>query len=67
MSDTVTYTVPGMNCEHCKAAVTEELSAVAGIQSVEVDLDRKLVKVTGTTLDDAVLRTAINEAGYEVL
>jgi copper chaperone len=67
MSDTATYTVPGMNCGHCKAAVTEELSALAGVESVDVDLDTKLVKVTGAGLDDAILRTAINEAGYEVL
>jgi copper chaperone len=67
MSDTAIYTVPGMNCDHCKAAVTEELSALDGIQSVEVDLDTKLVKVTGTALDDVILRTAITEAGYEVL
>jgi copper chaperone len=67
MSDTATYTVPGMNCGHCKAAVTEELSALAGVESVDVDLDTKLVKVTGAGLDDAILRAAINEAGYEVL
>lgn len=67
MSTTATYTVPGMNCEHCKASVTEELSAVAGVDSVDVDLDTKLVKITGTGLDDVTLRTAINEAGYEVV
>lgn len=66
MNDTKTYTVPGMHCGHCKAAVTEELSAVPGVAGVEVDLDRKLVTVTGDDLDDVVLRAAIDEAGYEV-
>lgn len=65
MSHTATYTVPGMSCEHCKAAVTEELSAVEGVESVQVDLDSKLVSVTGGPLDDATLRAAISEAGYE--
>lgn len=65
MSHTATYTVPDMSCEHCKAAVTEELSAVEGVESVQVDLDSKLVSVTGGPLDDAALRAAISEAGYE--
>jgi copper chaperone len=64
VSETVTYTVPGMSCEHCRAAVSEEVSGVAGVETVEVDLDRKLVTVRGTGLDDARLRDAIEEAGY---
>ncbi len=65
MSETVTYTVSGMSCGHCKASVTEELSEVAGVEAVDVDLDTKLVVVTGSGLDDATLRAAIAEAGYE--
>lgn len=65
MTSTLTYTVPGMSCGHCEAAVTEEVSAVAGVASVEVDLDTKLVVVRGEGLDDAALRAAIDEAGYE--
>ena len=63
--ETRSYTVPGMHCDHCKRAVSEELSAVDGIESVDVDLDTKLVTVTGSELDDVSLRTAIDEAGYE--
>ena len=66
MSETITYRVPGMSCEHCRAAVTNELSSVAGVESVAVDLDEKLVTVRGSSLEDAALRTAIDEAGYEV-
>jgi copper chaperone len=66
MSETKTYSVPGMHCAHCEAAVSEELSAVPGVANVEVDLDAKLVTVTGEALDDASLRAAIDEAGYEV-
>jgi copper chaperone CopZ len=65
MSDVATYTVPEMSCGHCKAAVTREVSAVAGVQSVDVDLDTKLVTVTGEQLDDEALRAAIEQAGYE--
>ena len=66
MSETVTYRVPGMSCEHCKTAVSEELSAVEGVESVDVDLQTKLVRVAGAALDDSALRAAIDEAGYEV-
>ena len=61
----ITYTVPGMSCGHCKQAVSSELSEVAGVQSVDVDLESKLVTVRGDELDDAALRAAIDEAGYE--
>lgn len=65
MPQTITYTVPGMSCDHCKHAVSEELAAVAGVESVGVDLETKLVTVTGAPLDDSALRAAIVEAGYE--
>jgi copper chaperone len=64
MSD-VTYRVPGMSCGHCKQAVSGELLAVEGVESVDVDLETKLVVVHGQGLDDAKLRGAIDEAGYE--
>ena len=62
----ITYTVPGMHCAHCESAVRQEVAAVAGVEAVEVDLDGKLVTVRGQGLDDAELRAAIDEAGYEV-
>ena len=65
MNDTLTYSVPGMHCGHCEKAVSEEISAVTGVESVAVDLDSKRVTVVGTALDDAKLRAAIDEAGYE--
>jgi copper chaperone len=65
MSETTTYTVPGIHCDHCKAAVSRELEAVEGVEYVAVDLESKLVSVTGRELDDAALRAAIDEAGYE--
>ena len=60
------YSVPGVTCEHCRAAITREVSAVSGVESVEVDLDRKVVVVGGAGASDAELRAAIDEAGYDV-
>jgi copper chaperone CopZ len=63
--DTNTYSVPGMHCDHCKAAVSRELETVTGVERVEVDLETKLVTVRGEALDDAALVAAIDEAGYD--
>jgi len=65
MSETVTYSVPGIHCEHCVMSIREEGSEVEGVDEVAVDLDAKLVTVTGQGLDDEALRAAIVEAGYE--
>jgi copper chaperone len=62
--DALRYTVPAMHCGHCERAVKEEVGAVAGVASVDIDLDAKLVTVRGNGLDDAALRAAIEEAGY---
>ena len=60
-----TYAVEGMTCEHCVRAVTEEVGAVPGVAGVEVDLTAKRVAVRGEGFDDAAVRAAIAEAGYE--
>jgi copper chaperone CopZ len=55
-----------MHCGHCEQAVRQELAAVAGVESVEVDLETKLVTVHGENLPDEALRAAVEEAGYDV-
>jgi copper chaperone CopZ len=55
-----------MSCAHCEAAVSGGLEAVEGVSSVDVDLDTKRVVVRGEGLDDAAVRAAIDDAGYEV-
>jgi copper chaperone CopZ len=53
---TRTYSVPGISCGHCKAAIEGELDGADGVQTVAV---------TGQIAEDAV-RAAVDEAGYEV-
>jgi copper chaperone CopZ len=65
MPDTKTYTVPAIHCAHCAAAIKEEVSGVAGVHAVDVELDAKLVTIRGEALSDEALREAIEEAGYE--
>ena len=64
--DQLTYSVPGMSCGHCVAALTSEIEKVVGVSSVDVDLNTKRVAVAGDELDDAAVRAAIDEARYDV-
>ncbi len=64
--DTVTLKVPGMSCAHCETAVKTEVATVAGVDTVDVDLESKDVHVVGSGLDHADIVAAILEAGYDV-
>ena len=62
-----TYTVTGMTCGHCAAAVTEEVAQVPGVTGVEIDLASGRLTVTSSTpVDDDAVRAAVDEAGYEL-
>lgn len=60
---TTTYRVTGMTCNHCVHAVTQEVSALEGVDEAVVDLPAGTVTVTGTAEESAVA-AAVEEAGY---
>ena len=67
MSQTQTYSVAGMTCGHCVASVTEEVQEISGVQDVAVVLETGAVTVTSAEpLDDAAVRAAVEEAGYQL-
>ena len=67
MAVTSTYTVVGMTCGHCVQAVTGELSALPGVDAVQIDLGTGAVTVTSETpLTAEEVRAAVDEAGYEL-
>ncbi|MEV1289537.1 cation transporter [Micromonospora sp. NPDC049679] len=70
MATTARYTVTGMTCAHCVSAVTAELTALAGVESVDVALvsggDSTVTVTSATRLDEAAVRAAVDEAGYEL-
>ncbi|MEO7369917.1 MAG: cation transporter [Ilumatobacteraceae bacterium] len=64
---TTTFTVSGMTCGHCVAAVTEEVSKLDNVTSVEVDLAGGAVTVESNgPVDPVAFAAAVDEAGYEV-
>lgn len=71
MTTTATYTVQGMTCGHCASAVSEEISALDGVKSVNVDLVAggvSTVRVTSDTpLTDDAVAAALDEAGSYTL
>ena len=69
-SSTTTYGVTGMTCGHCISAVQQEVGALPGVQDVAVELvvdGTSTVRVTSDAdLDEAEVRAAVQEAGYEL-
>ena len=68
---TTEYQVTGMTCGHCVASVKEEFSALEGVESVEVDLNKGGVStvtvVSAETLPADAATAAVTEAGYELV
>ncbi len=67
MSETATYSVPDISCDHCKHAIESTVAQVQGVAAVEVDGRAKTVTVTAEPLDEQAIIAAIDDAGYEVV
>ena len=66
-NQTQTFTVTGMTCGHCVASVTEEISEIPGVETVDVVLDSGAVTVTSSQpLEQQAVRAAVEEAGYQL-
>jgi copper chaperone len=64
---TSAVTVVGMTCGHCASSVREEVSAIAGVTDVDVDLKSGRVTIdSGTPVDPDVIKRAVEKAGYEL-
>lgn len=67
---TTSYSVTGMTCGHCVAAVTEEVGRLEGVSDVAVELvpdgASKVTVTSAGPLDEGAVRQAVGEAGYEL-
>ncbi len=62
------FSVSGMTCGHCVQAVTDEITKLASVESVVVDLGTGMVTVSsGQSLDLELVAAAVVEAGYELM
>ncbi|MGA9873295.1 MAG: heavy metal-associated domain-containing protein [Rhodococcus sp. (in: high G+C Gram-positive bacteria)] len=61
------YIVEGMTCQHCATSVSEEISDIAGVTDVQVDVDSgKVVVSSDSALDREAVAGAVTEAGYRL-
>ncbi len=65
MSQTITFTITGMTCDHCVHAVTNAVKETPGVADVTVSLEAKSAVVTGDQIDVAKIIAAVAEEGYE--
>jgi len=63
---TTTYSVPAISCGHCKMSIEGKVSALDGVDKVDVNIGDKTVLVEGSA-SDGTIRAAIDEAGYDVV
>ncbi|MFJ7293847.1 heavy-metal-associated domain-containing protein [Streptomyces collinus] len=64
---TTVFKVSGMSCGHCEGAVSGEISQLSGVSSVTaVAKSGEVTVVSATPLDDEAVRTAVDEAGFEL-
>ncbi|MFC7305430.1 heavy-metal-associated domain-containing protein [Streptomyces monticola] len=64
---TTVYQVSGMTCGHCEGAISSEISELPGVTSVKaVAATGQVTVVSETELDEAAVRAAVDEAGYEL-
>jgi len=67
MFQSQTYTVTGMTCGHCVASVSEEVQEIPGVQDVSVVLETGAVTVNSEQgVEDAAMKAAVEEAGYQM-
>ncbi len=60
------YTIKGMNCPHCQAAVTKSIEGVKGVENVVVNLSTGVATVNGEHNADE-LAAALRSAGFDIL
>jgi copper chaperone len=67
MTTTQNYTVTGMTCGHCVMSVTEEVQEIPGVENVDVVLATGSLTVTSSEpVDDDAVKTAVEDAGYQL-
>ena len=63
-----TYAVRGMTCSHCAQSVTEEISKLDGVRTVDVDVAAgRVTVISAGPLAETEVREAVAEAGYELV
>lgn len=68
-AETIHVGVNGLVCAFCVKGIEKSFSKVDAVETVHVDLDKKLVTLTtkkDQTLGDDAIKATITDAGYSV-
>lgn len=66
VSRTRTYRIEGLRCNHCKANAEKAISAIEGVEKVEIDLASGMAVVEGLVKDDDVAK-AVEALGFKII
>jgi hypothetical protein len=55
----------GMSCNHCKNSVEKHIGALKNIDTAEVNLEQKLLRIEGISIDLLQIRKEIESLGFE--
>lgn len=61
--DTTVYTVEGMHCSHCEAAVVRSVEGIPGVESAKASASGNKLVIKGSAKEED-LRAAVEKAGY---
>lgn len=67
--DTIYVDVNGLVCDFCARALEKVFSRQDAVESIDVDLDQKVVTIyfnQGQSLDDETVAKLITDSGYDV-
>lgn len=65
MSAHISITIDGMHCQNCVTSVFKKLSAIPGIDTVEVNLDKGEAVISGSEINMDLVREAIEDLGFD--
>lgn len=57
--------VRGMNCNHCKMSVENNLKGIEGIEKADADVDQEVVTITGENVDLEKVKETVDRIGYK--
>jgi copper chaperone len=58
--------INGMNCDHCVMSVRKELERLPGVEVKDVRIGSALVAYDESRVTGALLKSAVEEAGFSI-
>ena len=64
----IKFTVPEISCGHCKETIESTINSLENVETVNVDIEQKSVKVKSSSdLDFSLVSNMLDEQGYTVV